>query len=320
MAEKHAAVNMTTADWGQYLQLLFTFVNSTQSGIVRFAQSSHDGSTYAVKVGGSFWNGSATVSESDWQDNDYMVIEPVNEYPGGGRWQVKIKSSDVSDDETNECTVEVAWSGGYDTSAENFGSNVTTGELDDIHYSKFTTSDSFYFSCSNSDSYVNNSGTQTYTYIRALMKDDSASDGGKFMGWYVGGYIPVEPNSDTKPVALLTKIARAGSSTNYWGSTSSSSGTGGRLPGAFDHGSGAGSNLSGISNTSDQYNGYPASRSGKWVNGPSVMMDHEDDVTVGVFGIYTHMNGDLDRTDGATDSTAKYLVANDLMIRWDPSA
>ncbi len=319
MAEKHAAVNMTTNDWGQYLQFLFTFVNSTQSGIVRFAQSSHDGSTYAVKVGGSFWNGSATVSESDWQDNDYMVIEPVNAYPGGGRWQVKIKSSDVSDDEVNEGTAEVSWSGGYDTSAENFGSNVTTGELDDLHYAKFTTSESFYFSCSNSDSYVNNSGAQTYTYMRVLMKDDSASDDSKFMGWYVGGYIPVEPNSDTKPVCLLSRIARASSSTYYWGNTSSTGG-GVRIPGAFDHGSGAGTNVGGISSLSDQYNGYAVSRSGKWVNSPSIIQDLEDNVALGVFGIYTHINGDLDRTSGATDSTAKYLVTNDLMIRWDPSA
>ena len=92
MAEKHDRVNINNATWQFYIHTIFTFVNSTQSGIVRFAQSSHDGSTYAVKIGGSFWNGSASVSEADWSDNDYVVIEPVNEYPGGGRWQLKLKA------------------------------------------------------------------------------------------------------------------------------------------------------------------------------------------------------------------------------------
>tara|TARA_R110002110_G_scaffold198887_1_gene409492 strand:+ start:68 stop:1015 length:948 start_codon:yes stop_codon:yes gene_type:complete len=315
MAEKHSAVSIPAATWGAYLRAIWNFVENTQSGILQFVQ---EGGNYAVKTGGAFWNGSDDLSSSGFgSDNDYIVIEPVNSYPGGDKWQVQIKALDVDDDEVAEATIEVSYLGGYDTGDEDFGSNQTSGTkaASAFNYQKFTTSDDWYISCSNSDTYVNNAGTQTYTYFRMLQKNDSSSDDGKFEGWYVGGYIPVEPNSDTKPIVLLGGIVRMSTSAYFWGGTNC-----GECPGNFAHSAAGGTNNAVVNTLYDAYTGYGVTRSGTWANGPVLILDDEDNCTLGVLGKYTALAGDLDRTSGATDSSAEYIVTNDIMSRWKPSA
>ena len=320
MAEKHSKVTISTASWQFFLQKLHHFIHTTQSGILQFVQ---EGGNYAVKSGGSFWNGSADVSSGFGSDGDYIVFEPVNEYPGGGKWQCKFVAVDASDDETGECTVEISWLGCYDTSEDDFpAANQTSGALTyAVGYYKMTTSDSWYFSCSNSDTYVSNAGTQTYTYFRVLLFDSSASENTKFQGTYVGGYIPVEPNDDTKPVCIFTRIMSGQNSATYWADTD---GTHCLAPGDYEHTTEGGNISCNISQANlESYAWYSISRSGRWVNGPCAVLDASNLTTLGVFGEYTLLKGTgngYQRADGAADSTADYKVAAELLFRWNTAA
>ena len=325
MAEKHSRITVPSSpNWQKFLQPLFNFVHSTQSGILRFAQSTHDGSTYAVKTGTGYWNGSDDLSSSGFgTDGNYIVIEPVNEYPGGGRWQAKFVGVDVSDDEVNELTVEVSWSGGYSTDGDDFAAaNLTTGALTyAAGYYKPVAGDSWYFSCSNNDTYTNSAGTQTYTYFRILLYNAGSSENSKFEGTYVGGYIPTEPDDDTKPVCIFTRIMAGQNSAAYWSDTD---GTHCLAPANYTHASINGNVTVCIPEANNEkYFWHSLSRNGRWVNGPCSVLDTSNSTTLGVFGENTLLRGtgnSYQRADGAADSTGKYKVAADLLFRWNPSA
>ena len=318
MAEKHAAVSNSTATWQFFLQKLYTFVSGTQSGIVRFASGS--GGYVGVKSGGAVQvQDHGDLSAGFGSDNDYIIVEPVNEYPGGDRWQVKFQATDVSDDEVAECKAEVSWLGGFtkanDDAGDPFGSNQTTPSQQ-WNYAKPTTADTWYFSCANTDTYQNTAGTQTYTYMRVLLYDNSAADDLKFGGSYCGGYIPNEPDNDTKPVVAFFKALRGYNSVHYWGDVDGTAT--GLAPGNYAHDTGGGNISAFINSVSDNYTGFGSTRSGNWSNGPTIICDNNNNTTLGAFGKYTQMDGDLDRSSGATDSDAEYKVAGDQVIRWNP--
>jgi len=319
MAEKHAAVSVSTATWQYFMQQLWNFVENTQTGILQFVQ---EGGNYAVKTGGAFWNGTDDLSSTGFSsDGDYIVIEPVNSYPGGDKWQVKVVAIDVSDTQDFDSSVEVSWLGGYDTSANDFGATYqTTGAITSwVKDTDLSTSDTWYFSCSDSDTYVNSSGTQTYSYLRVLIYDSSQGDNNHFRGFYCGGYIPTEPDNDTKPVVFFAKEVKQQDTANAWGSNSDTNT--GQLPGNYAHDT-AGGNVSAFVNqiNDDRYAGYRLSRSGNWVNPPTLICDKNNERDLGVFGRFTMLGGNFDRTDGATDNNAEYLIANNTTIRWKPSA
>jgi len=319
MAEKHQQVTVGTTTWQFFLQKVWEFVENTQAAanVLRFAE---EGGNIAVKSGGSFWDGDADLSSGFASDNDYMVVEPVNEYPGGGRWQMKIKSTDVSTNSYGNCSVEVSWLGGYDTSEDDFGSNLTTGTSRRPFYSSLdSTADSLYFSCSNTDSYINSSGTQTYTYFRILRWDNGAADDIRFDGTYVGGYIPNEPDDDDKPIVVYHRVMRGYWSGDYWGDSDSLDT--GILPGNYEH-TVCGGNVSSFINSMDNaaHTGYSLTRSGNWSNGPVLINDYANTRTLGAWGKYTALKGDILRNSGATDAANEYLIGNDMVVRWKPSA
>jgi len=317
MAEKHVKVTITTATWQFFLQKLWDFIENSQSGILQFVQ---EGGDYAVKSGGSFWNGSDDLSSGFGSDNDYIVVEPVTAYPGGDKWQAKIKAIDFDDKAVADSSLEVSWLGGYDTSANDFpAGNQTSGELTHIpSYHAMATTDSWYFSCSNSDTYTSDSGTQTYTYLRVAHFDTSAAENGKFAAFYVGGYIPAEPNADTKPVCVFTRLMQSGDGNTFWGDRSSTTSL---APGNYAHNTSGGNVGASIPDwVIDYYHFNPLSRSGNWINTPLYILDENNTTTLGAFGKFSQLWGDYDRTDGAADGSAKYMVSGDIMFRWNTAA
>lgn len=313
MAEKHAAVSVTTATWQNFLQQLWNFVKNTQGGIVKFAT---DGSYYGIKSGGTIQTTDAGFGSGFGTNGDYIVIEPVNSYPGGGKWQVMFKANTFNSAAATACVVNVSWLGGWTQASDGFGTNQNTGDLQNwIHSAvSMTTSDTWYFSCSNSDTYNSSSGNQTYTYMRVLFYRNAATENSKFAGAYAGGYIPNEPDSDSKPVVMF--FGQNSGNNTGWGLQSG----GGRLPGNYAHNSSGATVLSFIGNASDVYTGYGLSRSGNWVNVPTLILDYNNVKTLGAFGRYTQMTGHLSRVDGGADSNSEYLVSADQMFRWKPSA
>jgi hypothetical protein len=314
MAEKHAMLNYTTATSQFFLQKLYTFVKTTQSGILQFAT---DGAYYGIRSGGTIQTVNTGFETGFGTNGDYLVIEPVNQYPGGGRWQIMFKAVTAASPTAANLTVETSWLGGWVQATSNFGANLTSAARQIIDFTT-TTSDSLYFSCSNSDTYVNSSGIQTYTYIRTLFWRNAAGEDDKFQGVYCGGYIPTEPNNDTKPVVMFMRGARSDSQTGGWSHTTSLDA--GIAPGNYAH-SVAGGNISAFTNIiSVVSTGYANTRSGNWSNGPLLILDNNNSTSLGAFGIYSQMTGALSRTDGAVDSNAEYIVSSNLTMRWKPSA
>mgnify|MGYP003144978278 FL=1 len=320
MAEQHTAVSNSTATWQFFLQQIWNFVENTQSGILQFAQDA-DGTTYGIRSGGALKTSTSGLGSGFGTDGDYIVIEPVNAYPGGGKWQLKIYSGDVSVNHDEDCTWEISWLGGWQKSDGSFGSNQTTAAKEFFSATQTTTDDTWYISCSNSDTYDNSSGTQTYTYFRVLLYDNNGTEGAtstKYDGGYVGGYIPVEPDDDSKPVVCFfgKDIAAGTTTTNCWGDADSTNN--GLAPGNYAHDTGGGNISAFINGASNVYTGYGNTRSGNWANGPTLILDYTNNTTLGAFGKFTQMKGNADRSDGATDASVDYRVVGDQVIRWNP--
>lgn len=311
MAEKHQLVSISTANWQFFLQQLWAFVQNTQSGIIQFPQ---DGAFYGVKSGGSIVTDVSDLSAGFGTANDYIIIEPVNAYPGGDKWQIQFESLSPGSATATNINVTVSWLGGWNQASDDFGSNLTYTETDPFDSnSSISTSESFYFSCANTDTYISSAGVQTYTYIRIMNRSTI-----NFYGVYCGGYIPTAPDSDTKPVVLLTRNINNANSTTNWGSVNL--GSCGRIPADFAH-----SVLGGNVNAAVNYyggtaGGYTIDRLGNWVNRPSIVSDNVNQVSLGAFGRFTMVLGDDSRTPGAADSNNEYLVVDDFMMRWDTSA
>ena len=53
---------------------------------------------------------------------------------------------------------------------------------------------------------------------------------------------------------------------------------------------------------------------------PCLLSNEDSNTTVGTFGKYTMLQGDMDRTSGAQDTSQEYMVSEGLMLRWKPSA
>ena len=316
MAEKHASVTFSTANWQYFLQQLWNFVKNTQSGIVRFAT---DGSYYGIKSGGVIQTTDSGFSTGFGTNGDYIVIEPVNAYPGGGRWQITFRSDTFNSTSSAQGTVIASWLGGWTQAGDGFGTNVTS-TISNWHHQTvtMTTSDVWYFSCSNSDTYSNANGSQSYTYIRCLLNRNLSSENTKFAGVYMGGYVPTEPDYDTKPCVLFYNINSGNAGTGgYW---CSSSGNAGKMPGNYAHNTFGGSIPALINTVSNANTGYGVSRSGNWVGTPVLILDYNNSKTLGAWGRYTQMTGQLSRTDATADAAAEYLVVADQVIRWKPTA
>jgi hypothetical protein len=311
MAEKHQIVAISAAEenWQAFLQKLWDFVQNTQSGIIQFPQ---DGSFYGVKSGGSVVTDVSDLSAGFGSANDYIIIEPVNAYPGGDKWQIKFESLSPSSATAANMSVTVCWLGGW-TQASEFGSNLTYTNPNAFEIT-FDDTMSWYFSCCNTDTYVSSSGTQTYTYVRILLRS-----GTFWYGVYCGGYIPTEPDSDTKPVIFLGNRVRVVG--DGWGTAAAGSTNGNRIPADFTHSVLGGNNQAGVNYYGTlTAQGYTTDRSGNWVNRPCVVSDNVTQSTLGAFGRFTMLVGDTARTDGAADSNNEYLVVDDFMLRWKPSA
>ena len=318
MAEKHVKLLNSTATWQFFLQQLWNFVQNTQAskGILQFAT---DGSYYGIKSGGSIVTDPTSLSSGFGSDNDYIVIEPALEYPGGDRWQIMFKGIDVSSNDWTHCSVEISYLGGWTQSGDGFGSNQTSGAIVSWTYSGVT-NDKWYISCANTDTYINSTGEQTYTYIRILLSDDNIADGQNFIGVYCGGYIPSEPDNDTKPIVGLFGICRGYDSTNYWGKRASVANRG-IAPGNYAHNTDGGNvgAFINITTNADEELGFRTTRSDNWANDATLILDYDNSTTLGAFGKYTQLLGHQDRADMTLDSNAEYMVVNDQVIRWKPS-
>ena len=300
----------------QVLDHLWDFVTNEQSGVLRFAT---DSGTTAVHDGTDF----VSSGTPTFGDDGFIVIEPVDPYPGGGRWQIKIWVTDADHGSMSKLKTLVSWSGGWTVAEDHFDSvDAKSTEYYASDYNlTLAAEDALLISCSNADTYTGSDGEtqENYTYLRLLVDDSNEADTYEnYTGFYVGGYIPVDAN-DTKPVCLFRGDADPVDSGVRWGTNANHNGS---CPGELDHSSTT--NIAGFRPKSTANFAAPNSRSGNAVNSDVVIVDHTDKVTLGSWGYFTALLGDSletasDRSFGsAWGSHSEYINTSGFCIRWKP--
>ena len=312
---------------------------TSSAGILQFT-------TNGTKSGGV--NGVDPTTATFNEGRDYMTIEPVNEYPGGGKWQIQLiqngpLSGTFYSSPNYHMHVSASFVGGFDIANVSVtnpsGFDETSNQF--LASNTFLTTDSpniaenvFYFSAGNLDTYSSSTGIQTYTYLRLLV--NKANDNWK--GFYIGGYIPTAPDLNTKPVVFLAGLAEDGTEQKWITNTTSDFASQpnrnniNRVPADNAHSALAGTSkatLSGLFGStgglsSDDARGPQGfDREGQWVNWPFFVNDISAGVTLGTFGKYTMLMAGADRTVLSADSNGEYLVTGGptsgyIVNRWNP--
>jgi len=315
MAEKHKIYSAGSGYWRDFLWSIYDFVENQQTGIVRFVDN---GGQEAIYDGSSFITPTAA---TDFGNGSYIVIEPVAASEAGTRWQVKFLAETLAaSGNANYGKAQMGFSGGWDNVTQSFNVPTVATNAELIVQSSLAASDSFYMSCSSSDTFTNGAGTQNYTYFRALVWDQDGSEDSKFMGVYAGGYIPVDSDSNTKPAVLMCRYVKVLDVLASWGDRTTTEDYC-LLPGDYGHSAIGGVNA-GFAGTGDPTGAIYDSSSpdGAWANAPMILTDNTANRTVGAFGKFSMLHGHKNRADGATDADLEYMVSQAIMLRWKPSA
>jgi len=315
MAEKHKIYSAGSGYWRDFLWSVYDFVANQQTGIVRFV---NNGGTDAINSGSGFITPTAA---TDFGIGSYIVIEPVTASQGGTRWQVKfLAETNAASGNVNYGKAQMSFSGGWDNAMETFNVSTAVTDAELIVQWSIAAEDSFYLSCSNSDTFTNETGAQSYTYFRALIWDQDGSENSKLMGVYAGGYIPVDIDSNLRPAVLMCRFVNVLDVGSSWGDRTTTEDYC-LLPGNYEHSGGGGVNA-GFAGTGDGTGAvyYSSSPDGAWANAPMLLTDNTANKVVGAFGKFSMLHGHSDRADGSTDAGLEYMVSQAIMLRWKPSA
>ena len=275
------------------------------------------------------WDGGAFITPTaatDFGDNSYIVIEPVTASEASTRWQVKLTCLVANNSSQGNMKSQMSFSGGWsqaDPAWVTYGATYAVSALQTItYYHDIDVADSIYLSCSDSDTWTNLAGTQTYSYFRCIIWDQNAVDDDKFDGVYAGGYIPADVETNTKPAVICQKQVQTNNQSDSWGSNRAAGNVARTVvPGDYVHSSAAGVDSGFIgpgSNIESPF--YGLTPEGAWANMPVLLSNTDSNTTLGTFGKYTMLNGDKERTTGALDTSQEYMVSTGLMLRWKPSA
>lgn len=280
----------------------------------------NDGSDDAIVLSGAL--GSTPSSASDFTIDDFIVVEPVEQYPGTGRWQVAIIRTN-----TNEISYLLApdggWSGTDVTPGNNygFGSNVHTDVLPFIN-AALPSSGSLRLSSCNLDTY--DSGTKRYTYFRIFSKPSGVTAADEALR--VGGFIPTNITAETKPiVALSGQPTLYQTSSGRWSITTgieNPSSNACRTPYDFParvramHGGDASAATCAI--RGPNYNGYPTDRSNQAIALTVRLVTGFDLHTIGTFGPNDMKSFATDIADYDDDGVPNYFNHQGLLFRWKP--
>lgn len=329
MSEKHVKYPLASAtadnNTGEIMYRIFTFISSSGQAAVRFAYNST-----ATSVSSSVGYGGTPTSFSDFPSGSFIVVEPVTAMPSGYRWQVKIERS-----ATNTIRQQMSTVGGWEgNSTKNFISNstnnppnITPPTTDFVNFIATSPASGSYLLVSTADSDTYGSNNTPATYFRYLTWAAGAVEGSQFAaGVSFGSYIPYNTSSNTNPVYLLAGNPNINTaSTNQWSVNATSNN---RVPPNFrfddtslttNNAAGGITTVSLVGNNPGE-SGNAKGLNNVWVNFPVVVCQFTKYAAPGYLGTYNLMGGHSGRTDGTPDSKGEYMVVNNLMIRWKPSA
>lgn len=311
--EKHVMYSPGTGLTTDVMQSIYTFVNTHGSTCgLRIAS---DGGTYATHNGSALGTPDGTAGWWATAANAYMVVEPVATMPGGSRWQCKIIRNS-----TSVLQAVYAPLGGWTVAAPTYSGLPVSAATQWNDGTAPGASCNTYISGSDLNTY--SGGASAYTYLRVLgRRTANAEDGQWTYGLRIGGYVPHEPSADTKPSVMLCRTPTVNGGSASWSYATANSSCPNRAPVDDVH-----TTTDYSSNGHCYVNGQQAgtsarSRNGKWTNKRLYLYNIAGAYELGSFGpTYDMTVGNFGRSDAAADSGADYLVVNDLMVRWKPSA
>lgn len=311
-AEKHILYPTGAGTTQEVQQAMYHFINNWGSTVgLRIAQ---DGATYATHNGTALGTPDNTVGW--WGLNSYFVIEPVATMPGGGRWQCKIQRVSTT-------VLSAMWApiGGWLTSAQTFSPNPVSALTQWNDAVAPGANATYYISGSNMETYAAGVSTYGYTYFRVLIRRSNGAEDSQFVsGLYVGGYVPNEPTLDLQPSCMLAQQPRLSVASTSWSYTTANASCLNRAPIDNTHTATDYTNNGHCFTSSNVLGTYAKTRSGLYANKPMYLYNIAGAYELGYFGNYTMFAGALQRTDATPDSANEYLVANEIMHRWKPSA
>jgi hypothetical protein len=307
-------------DWVLYaLWLHISQVGAVGNAVIRIV---NDGVDDAIMTGGVL--GATPSAATDFQTDDFVCIEPVEEYPGGGRWQCLFYRGG------SYVYYILAPDGGWDSVAYGapasgnnygFGSGVnpdpviTTNLHPEALSGTVPSTGSVRLSSCNRDVY---NGSDFYTYFRFLCVDYGRDP--ELLGFRIGGYIPSDPTSDTKPICGLARIAQADDSSDHWGYDTPGTANQNRAPLEYAHTS----QMNGVGYCALRRDGLNflsegTTRSGQIYTQSPFLVSPDDASFLGVFGIYDMRVIDGSLPDGSIDAfPAGYFSSDHMLFRWAP--
>ena len=323
--EKHIKSTITTTSDVMYA--IFTGMTATINGSTQVAlQWADNDITHAVYNGSSYAANAGAVTAASYFDaaNSFLVVEPALAMPGGARWQFQVTRTGTGN--TN-LFCKFASRGGWNYATKVFANGAgqpTTGNIDAFSGGAPGTNKRCLLSICNMDTY----GTSTsYAYLRMIVWDQTGASATK--SFYVGGYIPFDQANNTSPACLL--VGQVGTATSgntqgtivkSWGYATTGANCLNRIPPDYT-GSQTNLNTAGygyIKALDPSLVGGNLGPNGEWVEFPMYMYSIDDAAFYGYFGKYTMFGGDVTRTMATRDSTQKYLIFYDTVIRFDPTA
>lgn len=313
--EKHTLLAAGTGLTADVMQGIYNFVNTNGSACgLRIAS---DGGTYATHNGSALGTPDGTVGWWATGANAYLVIEPVDAMPGGGRWQCKIIRNST-------LVLQSVWApnGGWTVASQSYAGLACSAVTQWNDGSAPGASCTHYISGSNLETYTAGNSTYGYTYFRIIGRRGGGTEDNQFVyGLYVGGYVPNEPTVDTKPSCMLARTPSLAGNALAWSYAVSNSNNLNRAPVDDVHTVTDYTN-NGVCFASAQMPGvYAKSRSGKWCGKTIYLYNMAGSYELGQFGAtYTMAGGYLSRADATPDGNNEYIVMNDMIMRWKPSA
>ena len=329
MAEKHVKYALgTTTRIADMMWCIYQFVLTSGQTAVRFADNNvlhavYNGTAYATPT-----------SSTDFPTGSFIVLESSATMPSGHRWQVKFSR-------TTAVYSTLSTVGGWDYLTNAFTSSggstppgITPPVTDTLIWSATGTGTTAQLLISSSDLDTYGASAISYSYISVHEWFSTTSEGVQFLNSsYVGGYVPTNMTNNTNPVCILARVPsleNIGGAPNFGANSVSLSEC--RIAPDYNFATTTLNQVASyafITSVSADNGGVPGSSNyakdllgggGQWVNFPVYVVSGPGAAVLGYFGKYTMFGGYSGRVDATPDTANEYVVINDLVFRWKPSA
>ena len=310
MAEFHQKIPLPdhnsdgTVDVGDLMFAIYESITHSSQSTLQFAVHDSNTAVYVDSTGNGTADSFATPSNGlafvAGNGTPYMVIEPKAEYPGGGKWQLKLSR------QSGGLYYELDQAGTWSSSNGNFsGSVATTGNISLVTGGVAATNITgthLYFSSGTETYNVNNS----YSYLRLILRNGASNS-----DWalYCGGYIPFSPTADTKPVVILAGTPQTSSG---W----SEAGSGGlnRTHQSYAH-TAAPTTKAYVASITSIVGGNGHDYGSNYI-APSAYLLTTSGETLGIFGPTTFRGFDSTVPDWTVDASGAYIKAGGWLHRF----